>query len=154
METPFNYNNMNNLAGFLTIPYETAVNYALQRCNLPAIRLPKVENPYLSGIAKHAGETPLYDELVLDFLLDEDNEVRDSLMDWLLSGANSNSPLSTYRDITLHIKNKNHETIKQYLFVGAHITDIETVSFDTATIDADVQVCSVTFAYQYYKRIK
>ena len=147
------YNNMDNQAGVLVIPFETDVNYAIQRTMLPAVRLLPIDTPYQNGIAAFSGETPTYDRLVVDFLADENNEVRDRLHEWMRETMMSNTPMKTWRDLTLHLYTKNSTLHKTYIFVGAHVTDIEQLSFDTSVVEPDVQVCSATFAYQYYYRV-
>ena len=149
-----NYNNMDNVNAIVTIPLSEDVNYAVQRFPLPAVRMQRIDAPFQNAMAAFAGETITYDPLNLDFLADEDGNARDDLMEWMVDIQNSNKPHSLYKDITVQILNRNKRPIKTYVFVGAHVTDIEQYTFDYTVVDTDVQLFSAMFAYQYYYRVK
>lgn len=145
-----NLNNAVNDTAELIIPDFEGFNYFLQSFTLPSIDIPKVETPYMGNILNSMGDAVIYGDLIADFLVDEDLSNYINLFKWIKLQAHENNFVKKTVDITVLWKTRNLNVSRRITFVGAHITNLGSLTVVTNNTDQDVLICTATFAYQYY----
>jgi hypothetical protein len=108
----------------------------------------------MNHIGKIAGETPIYEELNFDFVVDEMGYNHQCLLEWMISFQKQNNPIERYMDVTLHVLDRNSKSMAEYVFYGAHITNLGQISFDSTTSDTEEVFCNAVMSYQYYERVR
>lgn len=137
----------------LVIPGLETVNLFIQRTALPSMAMPHVPGGFMNNQFAIAGETIIYEPLNVDIIVDENLANYDSIQNWMISNHDKSNPSSRDRDIILHIPTRNSTENAKYIFYGAMPTDLSSLQFDSTLVDVDVQICSITFSYQYYRKV-
>ena len=164
--------NINPLSpnGFLfSIQKLPSLNFFCQQVNLPGITLgaPEFVNPF--NIAPIPGETLTYDQLTVQFLVDEQMQNYQSIYNWIvaLGFPNTYEQYTTfldedqrgitselaknYSDGTLQILAGNNQTVKTIQFIDLFPVSIDSLTFAGTNQDVQYLIGNVTFRYGYYK---
>jgi hypothetical protein len=144
------------------------LTFFCQTIQLPGITLgaPEFGNPF--NVAPIPGETLTYDQLTVNFLVDEQMLNYVGIYNWIvalgfpetydqyttfINGDNTNySELAkNYSDATLQILNSNNQTARTIVFHDLFPIGIESLQFAGTNQDVQYLVGNATFRYGYYK---
>ena len=168
-------NNRNYLSplGFkLIISKIPKVDFLCQSANIPSISMgTAVQSTYLKDIAV-PGDKPVYDDLTVRFIIDENMENYLSLNKWitglgypeslkqyqqladvgpnLATQDNSNPRWFEFSDATLQILSSNYQPNINVNFRGCFPVAVSTLEFDSTQRDYSYFTCEATFKYDYY----
>jgi hypothetical protein len=164
--------NINPLSpnGFLfNIQKLPELSFFCQQVNLPGITLgsPEFGNPFQTQPIP--GETLTYDQLTVQFLVDESMTNYQAIYNWIvaLGFPNDYEQYTTfvndddrgaiselarnYSDATLQILGGNNQTVKTVQFIDLFPIAIDSLLFQGTNTDVNYLVGSATFRYGYYK---
>lgn len=164
--------NINPLSpnGFLfSIQKLPELNFFAQTVNLPGITLgsPEYGNPF--QVQPIPGESLTYDQLTVQFLIDEKMANYQALYNWIVALGFPNdyeqyttfvsednrgitSELATnYSDATLQILSGNNQIVKTVQFVDLFPIAIDSLQFAGTNTDVQYLIGNATFRYGYYK---
>ena len=163
--------NINPLSpnGFLfNIQKLPKISFFCQSVNLPGITLgaPEFGNPF--NIAPIPGETLTYDQLTVQFLVDENMENYQSIYNWIVAlgfpesydqyitftgnDTNNYSELAkNYSDATLQILTGNNNVAKSVQFIDLFPIGIDSLQFAGTNNDVQYLIGNATFRYGFYK---
>ena len=168
-------NNRNYLSplGFkLIISKIPKVDFLCQAANIPSISMGTAVQPtYLKDIPV-PGDKPVYDDLTVRFIIDENMENYLSLNKWitglgypeslkqyqqlsdvgpdLATQDNSNPRWFEFSDATLQILSSNYQPNINVNFRGCFPVAVSTLEFDSSQRDYSYFTCEATFKYDYY----
>ena len=168
-------NNRNYLSplGFkLIISKIPKVDFLCQSANIPSISMgTAVQSTYLKDIAV-PGDKPVYDDLTVRFIIDENMENYLSLNKWitglgypeslkqyqqlgdvgpdLATQDNSDPRWFEFSDATLQILSSNYQPNINVNFKGCFPVAVSTLEFDSSQRDYSYFTCEATFKYDYY----
>lgn len=163
--------NINPLSpnGFLfNIQKLPKIAFFCQSVNLPGITLgsPEFGNPF--NIAPIPGETLTYDQLTVQFLVDENMENYQSIYNWIVAlgfpesydqyitftnndTTNYSELAKNYSDATLQILTANNVTAKTVQFIDLFPIGIDSLQFAGTNNDVQYLIGNATFRYALYK---
>ena len=168
-------NNRNYLSplGFkLIISKIPKVDFLCQAANIPSISMgTAVQSTYLKDIAV-PGDKPVYDDLTVRFIIDENMENYLSLNKWITglgypesikqyqqladvgpdleTRDNTNPRWFEFSDATLQILSSNYQPNIGVNFKGCFPVSVSTLEFDSSQRDYSYFTCEATFKYDYY----
>ena len=168
-------NNRNYLSplGFkLIISKIPKVDFLCQAANIPSISMGTAVQPtYLKDIPV-PGDKPVYDDLTVRFIIDENMENYLSLNKWitglgypeslkqyqqlsdvgpdLATQDNSDPRWFEFSDATLQILSSNYQPNISVNFKGCFPVAVSTLEFDSSQRDYSYFTCEATFKYDYY----
>jgi len=174
-------NNINPLSptGFrLSITKLPEISFFCQSATLPSMSLDPVEVGTPFSINKVPGELLSFENLTVNFIIDETMSNYSALWNWLAglgfpqnylqyqtlvtTAANSSTTASTpaipafgtlqgnYSDGSLVILGSNNEPVKTISFVDIHPIALGTIEFQSNVDDIQYLTGSATFGYTYY----
>jgi hypothetical protein len=146
-----------------------SLSYFCQQVNLPGITLgaPEFGNPF--NIAPIPGETLTYDQLTVQFLVNDDMSNYQAIYNWIVAlgfpqdyeqyttffGAadqvSTNELAKNYSDGTLQILGSNNVAVKTINFYDMFPTALDSLMFQATNQDVNYLIGNVTFRYGYYK---
>jgi hypothetical protein len=164
--------NINPLSpnGFLfSIQKLPELNFFAQSVNLPGITLgsPEFGNPF--QVQPIPGETLTYDQLTVQFLIDEEMLNYQAIYNWIIAlgfpndyeqytnfvDAESRGAISelaaNYSDATLQILAGNNQVVRTVQFIDLFPIAIDSLQFSGANTDVQYLIGNATFRYGYYK---
>ena len=168
-------NNRNYLSplGFkLIISKIPKVDFLCQAANIPSISMGTAVQPtYLKDIPV-PGDKPVYDDLTVRFIIDENMENYLSLNKWitglgypesikqyqqladvgpdLATQDNTDPRWFEFSDATLQILSSNYQPNINVNFRGCFPVAVSTLEFDSSQRDYSYFTCEATFKYDYY----
>ena len=168
-------NNRNYLSplGFkLIISKIPKVDFLCQAANIPSISMGTAVQPtYLKDIPV-PGDKPVYDDLTVRFIIDENMENYLSLNKWITglgypesikqyqqladvgpdleTRDNTNPRWFEFSDATLQILSSNYQPNINVNFRGCFPVAVSTLEFDSSQRDYSYFTCEATFKYDYY----
>ena len=165
-------NNINPLQsnGFLfTINKIPSLSYFCQEVSVPGISLPTADvNSPLSRVP-YAGDKVSFDDLTVEFLINEDMSNYKAIHDWIVSlgfpelhqqyadfinentTTLSRSPvMASTSDGVLSILNSSNNVVRTVQFIDLVPTNLATVTLRSSTDDTTYLAGVATFAYNYY----
>ena len=168
-------NNRNYLSplGFkLIISKIPKVDFLCQAANIPSISMGTAVQPtYLKDLPV-PGDKPVYDDLTVRFIIDENMENYLSLNKWitglgypeslkqyqqlsdvgpdLATQDNSDPRWFEFSDATLQILSSNYQPNINVNFKGCFPVAVSTLEFDSSQRDYSYFTCEATFKYDFY----
>jgi hypothetical protein len=138
--------------------------WQIQSATLPSVQLQTASvtlGPKYSKLADNniAGTGTSYDDLSIQFLVDEDLKTYSELYSWLLTMNNpvgaSTHDGKVVSTILLHILDNNKEkVVATYRFINAFPKTLGNIEFNyTESGDIEVVTCDVEFSYSYFEMI-
>ena len=156
--------------GFLfSIQKLPELNFFAQSVNLPGITLgsPEFGNPF--QVQPIPGETLTYDQLTIQFLVDENMANYQAVYNWIIAlgfpndyeqyttfineenrGAISELA-ANYSDGILQILGGNNQVVKTVQFVEMFPIALDSLQFSGTNTDVQYLIGNATFRYGYYK---
>ena len=144
-----------------------AVSFFCQSTNLPAVTLGEYEEPTRFSIpVKRSGETFVYDDLEIQFIVDEEMTAWLEIYNWMTSltavedyetytsaghGKSPNDELNHYSDASLLITNSAKNPIIEVLFKGCFPKSLGNIEFNSTLTDTEPIIGTVTIGYTSYE---
>lgn len=161
---PLNKNFLSPLSFQVAIQRSPNLNFTVQNSTLPGIMLDNVDtnNPFVR--IPHAGDHIYYEELSMQFLVDEDLNNWLEMHDWIRGLGFPNrweeyeelhrqpkySGLGIKSDITMLVANSSKNLRIQVVYKDAFPIALSSIQFDTTLTDIQYLTAFVTFAYTSY----
>ncbi len=166
---PSNINPLSPNGFMFSIQKLPELNFFAQTVNLPGITLgaPEYGNPF--QVQPIPGESLTYDQLTVQFLIDETMTNYQAIYNWIVALGFPNdyeqyttfvsednrgitSELATnYSDATLQILSGNNQVIKTVQFVDLFPIALDSLQFAGTNTDVQYLIGNATFRYGYYK---
>ena len=166
---PSNINPLSPNGFMFTIQKLPELNFFAQSVNLPGITLgsPEYGNPF--QVQPIPGESLTYDQLTVQFLIDENMTNYQAIYNWIVALGFPNdyeqyttfvsednrgitSELATnYSDATLQILSGNNQVVKTVQFVDLFPIALDSLQFAGTNTDVQYLIGNATFRYGYYK---
>jgi len=168
-------NNRNYLSplGFkLIISKIPKVDFLCQAANIPSISMGTAVQPTPLKDIPVPGDKPVYDDLSVRFIIDENMENYLSLNKWitglgypesikqyqqladvgpdLATQDNTDPRWFEFSDATLQILSSNYQPNINVNFRGCFPVSVSTLEFDSSQRDYSYFTCEATFKYDYY----
>ena len=148
-----NNQNMNFLAGnraTLHIKGLEDLEFSIVQFNLPSIELPvsPVETKFLTG--REAGDKPIYGDMVVHFIVDEDLKNYLAVYDWIqgLIFQRKTSPRNSDGMITIYSSHNNPiMKIKLYELIPAYVSEL---TFREAEPETTPIIVNAHFSMLYF----
>lgn len=153
-------NNRNLLSptGFnFILTHSKSVDFYCNAANLPSINMgTAVQSSYLKDIDV-PGDKIVYDDLVLQFLVDEDMVNYLEIYNWLMAlgypqsvGQTFDKYNRTYSDATMEILSSNYQPNLKINFKDIFPVSLSTIQFDAKNSDIEYVTAEATFKYKHY----
>ena len=133
------------------------MTYFCQRVNLPSLSLVEVEQPTRFGAKLFkAGDGYNYEDLTIEFIVDENMKNWLEIHDWLRSCGNVKDTkefvgLNKYMtSAELFILNSAYRPIRSVVFNNLIPTSIGSLQFDSSTTETEALIASATFRFSEY----
>jgi hypothetical protein len=168
--TPENTNILQPTKFLLTFDRIGSTTYFCQSVNLPGVSLGQapINTPMLDYFAP--GNKLIYNQLNVDFLVDEKLDTWRQLYSWFQSIASPESfdernrlsdiqnkiktkNLKSYSDATLTLLSALNNPILRVQFINLFPISLSDIQFDTKMSAEDVVMGTATFVYDYFKFI-
>jgi hypothetical protein len=165
---PANINPLSPNGFMFAISKLPQMTYFCQQVNLPGITLgaPEFGNPF--NMQPIPGESLTYDQLTVQFLVDETMANYIAIYNWLVAlgfpqgyeqytsfvgsdNTNYSELAKNYSDATLQILGANNQAVKTIQFNDLFPVSIDSVVFSGTNTDVQYLVGNATFRYGYYK---
>jgi len=166
---PSNINPLSPNGFMFSIQKLPELTFFCQQVNLPGITLgsPDFSNPLLPQPIP--GEILTYDQLIVQFLVDEQMTNYQAIYNWIvgLGFPNDHKQYAAfiksdtrniveelpknYSDATLQILGSNNQAVKTVQFVDLFPIAIDSLVFQGTNTDVNYLVGNATFRYGYYK---
>lgn len=141
------------------------VDYFCQTANIPGISIPAAEYPTPKRNLPVTGTKISFDELVVEFILDEDLANYRELQSWIISQSDyldkdwydnlaKMKANGLYSDATLHVTTNASNPNLKVNFKNIFPISLSSIVFTTVTDDSSYKTASATFAYSYYEIVK
>ena len=137
---------------------ETEVaSFLCEAAQLPGSTIGSIVVPFRGRQLKMAGDRT-FDVWTATIINDTDFKIRNAMERWMsgMSGPSENvglvNPISYEADLRIAQLDRNAVKIKEYVFSGAHPTDLSPIDVAYATTD-DIERFTVTFQYQYWTTV-
>jgi hypothetical protein len=167
--TPSNINPLSPVGFEFSIQKLPELSFFCQEVNLPGITLgePEFANPFAK--VPIPGETITYDQLIVQFLVDENMANYKAIYNWIIAlgfpesytqytsllseeeRGSLNELASNYSDAALTILNNNNRPSQSVQFVDLFPTNIDTLQFSSTQQDIQYLIGRATFRFSYYK---
>ena len=133
------------------------LKFFCQQVNLPGITLgaPEFGNPF--NVAPIPGETLTYDQLTVQFLINEDMSNYQAIYTQYTTFLNDADQIATgelaknYSDATLQILGSNNTVVKNVQFYDMFPITLDSLVFQATNQDVNYLIGNATFRYGYYK---
>lgn len=140
------------------LTHSPEVDFYCNSANLPEISMgTAIQSTYLKNI-DIPGDKIEYQDLVIQFLVDEEMENYLEIYNWMMSlgypdsvRQTSNKRVRSYSDATLQILNSNFNPNGQITFKGAFPVSLSGLEFNAANTDVEYFTAQAVFKYQIYK---
>ena len=132
-------------------------SFLCEAAQLPGSTLGSIVVPFRGRQLKMAGDRT-FDVWTATIINDTDFKIRNAMERWMsgIGGHSENvgltNPIDYEADLRIAQLDRNGSKIKEYIFNGAHPTDLSPIDVAYATTD-DIERFTVTFQYQYWTTV-
>ena len=129
-------------------------SFMVKGAGLPASTVANIDVPFRGRQLKMAGDRT-FDVWTATIINDTDFKIRNAMETWMsgIGGHSENvgrvNPVEYEADLRIAQLDRTGSKIKEYIFNGAHPTDLSPIEVAYATTD-DIERFTVTFQYQYW----
>lgn len=125
------------------------LDYFVTATTMPGVSVSAVEASFRGLSYPFASDSLQYDDLVIQFNIDEDLNNYTETYNWIKSLSNSEQPYS--EDAILTIFSSHNNAVKQIKFYDVFPTNITGIEFNSQVTSTDYLQASVTFTYTSYE---
>lgn len=97
------------------------------------------------------GDKILYEDLIVSFLLDEDLETQESILQWMKEGASSELDSERFSDLSLIVLTNNSNKNKTYKFYNTFPYTTTSAMLDTGLTEDNPLTLDVIFKFSHYE---
>jgi hypothetical protein len=132
-------------------------SFLCEAAQLPGSTLGSIVVPFRGRQLKMAGDRT-FEAWSATIINDTDFKIRNAMERWMsgIGGHSENvgltNPIDYEADLRIAQLDRNGSKIKEYIFNGAHPTDLSPIDVAYATTD-DIERFTVTFQYQYWTTV-
>jgi len=165
---PANINPLSSNGFNFSISKLPEVSFFCQEVNLPGLNLPTVDIPTPLSIMPFAGDVVTYDDLQVQFLVDESMTNYTAIYNWMIGLGfpsdhsqysdfinNQNTGYSRtsreFSDASLQILGSNNKAVKTVRFVDILPVNLSTMTFQSTSNDVNYIVGNATFKIGRYE---
>jgi hypothetical protein len=147
------------------------VSFFCQEVNLPGLTLPAIELLNPMGYTPFAGDAISWDDLTIQFLVDENMANYKSLYDWIVGlgfptdhgqfqdyadsqNNYSGRLMKEYSDGTLQILGSNNQPVQTIRYVDIVITSLGAMTFQSTNTDVNYLIGNATFKYTSFEFVE
>lgn len=135
----------------LIIPGLEELNYFVQTTEIPGMNMTGIRGDYKVYALNIPNNKIEYDMLNCSFLVDEDYANHQAIHLWFHALRTGNPPvMNVTKDLTLHLKKSSKAPNQKIIFYGAFPVMLTPVPLESSTSEPQVNICTVSFMYQYY----
>jgi hypothetical protein len=166
--TPLNTNYAQPTKYLLTFSRIPTVQYFCQAVNIPGVSVGQAPIAFPSVTVYSPGNQLAYNNLAIDFNIDENMVAYQEIYNWFLSFASpdgtdernlqttlqnqySNPQKPWYSDATLTLLNALNNPVIRVQFTNVFPVSLSDIQFDTKQSADDIITADATFVYQEYK---
>lgn len=157
----YSYNLLQNNGFQFSIQRLPQTMFRVVACDLPAISIPQANTGGYPGANQSlAGNTAEFEELTMDFLVDEDLKNYEEIYNWIV-GQQFEDRDKTRRDVayeqalysdgTLITLDNSSNPHRVFSFKSLFPINLGNLHFDTSVTEPVQVTCQVTFKYAYFK---
>lgn len=168
---PSNINPLSPNGFNFSIQKMPAVSFFCQEVNLPGLTLPTIDILNPLGYNPFAGDVISWDDLTIQFLVDENMANYKSLYDWIVglgfptdhsqfqdfSDSQNNYSgrlMKEFSDGTLQILGSNNQPVQTIRYVDIVITSLGAMTFQSTNTDVNYLIGSATFKYNSFEFVE
>ena len=132
-------------------------SFLCEAAQLPGSTLGSIIVPFRGRQLKMAGDRT-FDTWTATIINDTDFKIRNAMERWMsgIGGHSENvgltNPIDYEADLRIAQLDRNGSKIKEYVFSGAHPTDLSPIDVSYAASD-EIERFTVTFQYQYWTTV-
>lgn len=132
-------------------------SFLCEAAQLPGSTLGSIVVPFRGRQLKMAGDRT-FDVWTATIINDTDFKIRNAMERWMsgIGGHSENvgltNPIDYEADLRIAQLDRNGSKIKEYIFNGAHPTDLSPIDVTYASTD-EIERFTVTFQYQYWTTV-
>ncbi|MEG1299132.1 MAG: hypothetical protein RSC93_00315 [Erysipelotrichaceae bacterium] len=150
-----NYNNALSTSFKFVIDIIPSLTYFAQSVTIPTLTVDSIETKIRNYRAKLPDNHMVMDDLMLQFLVDEDYYNYDKIRLWMLKCVKAQedddgSIGELLSDVYVSRLDSNKKEIAKFVFKGAFPSMLGSLNLASNVADADIIVSDITFAYQSY----
>lgn len=139
------------------LTHSKSVDFYCNAANIPGISMgTAIQSSYLKDI-NVPGDKVVYDDLVLQFLVDEDMVNYLEIYNWLMAlgypqsvGQTFDKYNRTYSDATMQILSSNYQQNLKINFKDIFPVSLSTIQFDATSNDIQYVTAEAVFKYKHY----
>lgn len=147
-----NRNYLSPIGFKLNLELFKGVDFFCQKINLPGVNMPVTEVPTrFRSIPIVAGGGVSFDELVINFIVDEELINYKSILNWILKNGAANEhpniPAIEYSNAQLEILSSNFNTLHVIDYENIFPISLTPLEFDSTSENSEYFVASATFKF-------
>lgn len=146
-----NYNNALTANFRITFPRIQNLEFYAMSVNIPTTQLSAIEVNYRDTRAKVPDDKFIWDDVTIQFMMDEDLYSYELLKDWLDHVRNDGDWLGALRDIVIQPLDSNKNLEFAFKLENAFPTVINGWQYNSTLITSENIVFDVTFAFQHFE---
>ena len=164
---PTNTNNLLQTSFKFDVKRIPAVSFFCQAVNIPSVTLGEIEQPTRFSIPiKRSGSTFVYDDIEVQFIMDEEMKAWLEIHNWMSSLTNTTGfqdyvdaghgtpprdEDNHYSDAVLVVTNSAKNPIIEIIFRGCFPKTLSSIEFDSTTTETAPIIATATFAFTSYE---
>jgi hypothetical protein len=165
---PTNINPLSPNGFNFSIQKMPGISFFCQEVNLPGLTLPTIEVLNPLGYTPFAGDIINWDDLSIQFLIDEDMANYRALYDWITGlgfptdhsqfqdfadsqNNYSGRLMKEFSDGTLQILGSNNQPVQTIRYADIVITSIGAMTFTSTSTDVNYLIGNATFKYNMFE---
>ena len=145
-----NYNNALSANFKITIPNKQELEFYAMSVNVPTTQLSAIEVSYRDTRAKVPDDKFIWDDITIQFMLDENIYSYELFKNWLDDVRNNQNWLTALRDINIQPLDSNKALEYSFKLENAFPTIINGWQYNSTLMNSEAIVFDVTFAYQQF----
>lgn len=151
MASILNYNNALSANFKITFPHIPELEFYAVSVNIPTTQLNGIEVSYRDTRAKVPDNKYIWDDINIQFIMDENLYVYELLKKWLDNVRNNQNWLSTLRDIVIIPLDSNKTMEFSFKLENSFPTTINGWQYNSALMSSEAIVFDITFAFQHFE---
>lgn len=145
-----NYNNALSANFLVTFPNKKELEFYAMNVNIPTTQLSAIEVSYRDTRAKVPDDKYIWDDITIQFMLDENLYSYELFMNWLNDVRNNQKWLSTLRDLVIVPLDSNKNIEYSFKLENAFPTIINGWQYNSTLLGSESITFEVTLAYQQF----
>lgn len=157
MTETYNYNFLQNNGFLFTLERIPNTTFRVVACDVPSISVPPAQAGYPGATQYFPGNTTEFEELTLDFLVDENLDNYEEIYNWITQQRFCSEYVPTgdkdkllVSDGTLVTMTNSSNPNRSFHFKAMFPVGLGNLHFDTSVDSPEPITCQATFKYSYF----